>query len=119
MEFYIAELLKISKPFHLLACIGSNESCRANIEKLLSTAPHISSFVIGFTENIADYMTMSDLIITKSGTLSVCESLYKNLPLFLDATSSILVWEKFNHTFIKNQGFGISIANYNEVVPLI
>lgn len=119
MEIYIAELIKIAQPFHLLACIGKNESCRANIEKLLRSAPHISGSVIGFTPDIADYMTMTDVFLTKSGTLSVCEALYKNLPLFLDATSTVLPWEQFNHRFIKKNNFGISITDYKQVVPII
>ena len=64
-------------------------------------------------------MALSDLLITKSGTLSVCEALYMNLPLFLDATSTLLPWERFNHQFVEKNGFGLSIKNFDEVAPLV
>jgi len=118
MKNYVAELLKVNTPLHLIACIGKNEQSREDLEKL-SIPPHISLTIVGFTEHIADYMTMSDLFISKSGTLSVCEALYMNLPLLLDATSTLLPWEEFNHHFIKKHNFGDSIKSYDEVAPLV
>ena len=64
-------------------------------------------------------MSVSDVIITKSGSLSVCEAIYMNTPLILDATTKILPWEQFNHNFIKTHHFGTSITRYSQVVPLI
>lgn len=118
IHFYIAELLKLSQPFHLLACIGKNEQSRETISTL-KIPSHISMSIIGFTKNIADYMSLADLLITKSGTLSIGEALYKNVPLFLDKTSTLLPWEEFNHDFIKKNECGMSITNYLEVVPVI
>jgi len=117
-EKYVAELLKLNEPIHIVACIGKNEASRQNLLKL-SVPEHISLSIVGFTKDIADYMAISDIFISKSGTLSVCEALYMNLPLFLDATSGILPWEKFNLHFIKKHGFGECIENYNQIVPLV
>ena len=75
--------------------------------------------IVGFTERISDYMAVSDILITKSGTLSVCEAIYMNLPMLLDATSTILPWEQFNHTFIKQHNFGESITDYAMIEPMI
>jgi len=115
---YVAELLKVNNPMNIIACIGKNEKSRKDLAKL-SIPPHISLSVVGFTDRIADYMAISDLFISKSGTLSVSEALYMNLPLLLDATSALLPWEEFNHQFIKKHGFGDSIKKYRHIAPLI
>jgi processive 1,2-diacylglycerol beta-glucosyltransferase len=115
---YATQLMTIQKPCHLLICIGKNEESRKDLAQLQIPA-HITTSIIGFTHDIADYMAASDLLITKSGTLSVCEALYMDLPLFLDATSTLLPWEKFNHTFIKQHSFGMSITQFSDVGPLI
>ena len=115
---YATQLMTVQKPCHLLLCIGKNEESRKDLVQL-TTPAHITTSIIGFTHDIADYMAASDLLITKSGTLSVCEALYMNLPLFLDATSTLLPWEKFNHTFIKEHSFGMSITQFSDVGPLI
>ncbi len=115
---YVKRLLTVTMPFNLIACIGKNKQSKTDLERL-SIPTHISMKIVGFTTRIADYMAISDVLITKSGTLSVCEALYMNLPLFLDATSTLLPWEEFNHHFIKKHVFGLSITKYDDVAPLI
>lgn len=117
-EKYTKQLLTLSFPVHLLVCIGKNIKSKNSLAKL-SIPAHISISIIDFTPHIADYMTMADILISKSGTQSVCEALYTNIPLFLDATSTTLPWEQFNHTFIKKHHFGELIKKYKQIVPLV
>jgi processive 1,2-diacylglycerol beta-glucosyltransferase len=118
MKEYVTQLLKIDLPAHIIACIGKNEKSQKELSKL-SVPDHLSLSIVGFTPDIADYMAISDILISKSGTLSLSEALYTNLPLLLDATSSLLPWEKFNHQFIKQHGFGTSIKQFDEIAPLV
>lgn len=117
-ERYTQQLLKLSFPTHLLICVGKNLKSKEALDKI-ATPSHITMSVIGFTDHIADYMTMSDILISKSGTQSVCESLYMNIPIFLDAISGPLLWEKGNHKFIKKHHFGDLIKKYNQIIPLV
>ena len=118
IENYTAQLITLTQPAHLLICVGKNDASKQAVAAL-SIPEHITMSVVGFTERISDYMAVADLLITKSGTLSVCEAIYMHLPMLLDATSTILPWEKFNHTFIKEHNFGDSITSYNMIEPMI
>lgn len=118
IENYATQLLNITSPVHLILCIGRNEENRQNITSLPIPA-HITVSIVGFTDHIADYMTIADLLISKSGSQSVCEALYTNTPIFLDATSPSLPWEKFNHLFIKQHGFGNQITEYDLITSQI
>jgi len=115
---YLRLLLQISYPLHIIVCIGNNTMLKHAIEAL-SLPPTISLEIVGFTDKIAEYMAKSDILISKSGTLSVWESLCMNLPLILDATSFILPWERFNHTFVHTHTFGTSVHHYEDIIPLI
>lgn len=117
-EKYTQQLLKLKIPVYLLVCIGKNQKSKEKLEQL-AVPEHITVSVIEFTPHIADYMAMADILISKSGSQSVCEALYMNTPLFLDATSALLPWEKFNHTFIKKHHFGDCIKQHKRIVPLI
>jgi UDP-N-acetylglucosamine:LPS N-acetylglucosamine transferase len=64
---------------------------------------------------MSDYMGISDIFFTKSGSVSVGEALYMNIPLLLDATASVLPWEKFNHGFVEEKGLGKSIKSYADI----
>ncbi|MDR3550318.1 MAG: glycosyltransferase, partial [Candidatus Babeliales bacterium] len=72
-----------------------------------------------FTPRISDLMAISDLLITKSGSVSVNEAIYMNLPMILDATSNVLKWEQYNHTFIVQNNFGKVIKDFNALPDVI
>jgi len=71
--------------------------------------------IIEETNRISEYMAVSNLLITKSGTASFCEAIQMHLPMVIDATSSTLVWERFNHNFTINNGLGTVIKIYNQL----
>ena len=115
---FTKELQKIKHPIHLLLCIGKNEQIRADLENLV-THTNITQTIIGFTEHIAELMAMSDLLITKSGGLSVNEALYMNVPMILDATSFGLAWEQFNRTFVEDYNLGYILECKENLAPVI
>ncbi len=117
-EKYTQQLLNITMPVQLVVCIGTNQKSKEQLERL-SVPPHIKLLIVEFTKHIADYMAMADILISKSGSQSVCEALYMNTPLFLDATSGLLPWEKFNHTFVTKHHFGACIKKHKQIAPLM
>ena len=118
LQRYAYHLLTIENPVHLLLCIGKNSNSKAALRNLTIPA-HITISIIEYTQRIADLMTISDIILSKSGSISVCEAIYTNTPLLLDATSTILPWEKFNHTFIKTHQLGLSITKHKNISPIV
>jgi len=102
---FVKELSKLSTPAHLICCVGKNKSI-VNLLQAINLPSHISLSIIGFTDQISDLMAISDLIISKSGSVSFCETIYSNVPTMLDATSTILRWEQFNHYFFEKNQLG-------------
>ncbi|TET06783.1 hypothetical protein E3J79_00885 [Candidatus Dependentiae bacterium] len=118
MSRFVKELAMLTTPTHLICCIGKNKA----ISPLISTIPlpdHISLSIIEFTQQISDLMDISDLIITKSGSVSVCETIYSNIPPMLDATSTILRWEQFNHHFITKHQLGGIISGKTSIAKQV
>ncbi|HVX00209.1 MAG TPA: glycosyltransferase, partial [Candidatus Babeliaceae bacterium] len=102
---YVRKIARMSNPMHLLVCLGRNERMRYKIEKI-RLPEEISMSIIGFTPRIADLMSISDVLITKAGTVSVCEALHMHLPMILDNTTGSIIWEGLNLQFIEYYGFG-------------
>ncbi len=117
-EKYTERLLLLKTPVQLIVCIGKHQKSKEKLERFIVPS-HISMTVVEFTPHIADYMAMADILISKSGSQSVCEALYMNTPIFLDATSGLVPWEHFNHTFITKHKFGNQIKKYKQIVPRI
>lgn len=108
----------IQQPIELIICIGKNEGLRKRLETI--TMPQESRMqIVSFTENIASLMAFADIMVTKSGTLSLCEAIQSSLPVLLDATSKVICWEQFNHQFVKKYEIGYSFESLRELKELI
>ena len=115
---FTQELSKIETQAHIIICTATQEALRKKID-LMDFPSHLSKTTVGFTDRISDLMAIADLFITKSGSVSVCEALYMNLPLILDATTSLLTWERANHRFIERHEVGISLKELRLLSPLV
>jgi UDP-N-acetylglucosamine:LPS N-acetylglucosamine transferase len=116
---FAQHLAQVPQQAHLLLCIGRQAALKEKI-KTIPFPDYITTTTISFTDRISDLMAISNFLITKSGSVSVCEAIYTNLPLILDATSSSLLrWEQYNHSFIKEHNFGTVIDNIEKLPSLI
>lgn len=115
---FARQLAQLQENVHLLLCVGKREGVRNQI-KQVEFNDGISVSVISFTPQIADLMSVTDLIITKSGSVTVHEALFMRLPMILDATTSVLPWEQFNHTFVEKKELGASLKKLSDLVPLV
>ncbi len=115
---YLNLLLMIQTSFHIIICIGRNKTLHNQI-KHIQFPDHISYTAVDISYDISDIMAIADLCITKPGTVTFAETLYMNLPVFLDATSSSLMWENFNITFLHKHKLGKVITNLNQVASLV
>jgi processive 1,2-diacylglycerol beta-glucosyltransferase len=115
---YARALAKFKKPIHIILCLGRNEALREKIATIPFPA-HISVTVVGFTNRIADYMGVSDLLITKSGPTSICEALNMGLPMIIDHTKRVLWWEQMNIDFVRQHGFGQELRSMRNLSKLL
>lgn len=107
-----------STPFHLIMVLGKNESQKQLLDRL-KFPKEVTITIFGFTQRIPELMAISDILITKSGGISICEALYMNLPMLLDATSNVLVWERMNQEFVAKNKFGEIVGNLNKLSCLV
>lgn len=116
---FARKLTKLTIPAHLILCIGKDKKAQEKIERL--AFPEMVSYsIIPFTQRISDLMAISDLVITKSGSVSFCEVLYMNKPMLIDNTSIIpLLWEKLNHTLLLKHQWGALVNTSSELPALV
>lgn len=116
---YAKKLATITNlPFHLIMVLGANKKQKAVLEKIVF-GPLVSKTVLGFTDLIPQLMSISTLLITKSGGISISEAIYMNLPTLMDATSEILFWEKANQQFMHENRFGTSVHCLQELPSVV
>lgn len=112
------QLQKIDTAAHIIFCVGKSDHLIAQLAAI-HFPPHISYSAIGFTHKIADLMAISDIFITKSGSGSFAEAIYMQLPMLLDGTSTVLLWEQGNHRFLKEHNLGDIITSYKHIPDMV
>lgn len=119
LEQCVKSLQELTMPVHLLVCIGKYQAIKERLQAI-QLSPGITMDIIEETNRISDYMAVSNLLITKSGTASFCEAIHMHLPMIIDATaSSTLIWERFNHNFTLKNGLGAVIKNYDQLQQFV
>ena len=114
----VKHLKDLPDRMHLLVCIGKHQTIKGPLEAIQLPC-WITMDIVEETNRISDYMAVSNLLITKSGTASFCEAIHMHLPMVIDATSSTLIWERFNHKFTLDKGLGMVIKNYEQLPQFV
>ena len=112
------QIAKLQTPAHLVIVLGKSNHLTRRLHKVWFPK-HISHTILGFTNRIPELMSISDLLITKSGGVSVNEAIYGQVPILLDATSTVLQWEEFNLNFIKKHGLGRVVTKSYRIPQLV
>lgn len=77
------ELVNISSPIKLIVVCGNNVQLKKSLEKYCIYDKNKDVTIVGFTNQISQYMEISDVIITKPGGLTVTEAFAKNIPMII------------------------------------
>lgn len=102
----ILDTLSNFENFQVIAIAGKNKKMKEAFEKIV-TEKHKEDFikVLPFTDKVPELMSISDLVITKPGGLTVSESLASHLPLIV--INPIPGQEEENAEFLENAGCAI------------
>jgi len=126
----IPQTIQIIKQFfaqkaniNLIIICGRNQNLKNEVEKYLSTqnltnqTHKINTCVTGFTNQMPEFVSISDLVIAKAGPATVFELLAMQKPFIL----AHYIWpqEKGNVDFVTKNGYGIYQKNPVKIVKEI
>lgn len=115
---YVRNLARLGVPMHIIVCLGRNERLKRNISKIL-LPEGVTISIFGFTNQIAELMATSDVLITKPGPNSVCEGLLSRVPMILDMCQGTIYWEQLNIDFMVKHGFAEALTNYDDLARIL
>lgn len=80
----VKHLVHNHNKLRLIIVCGSNKSLKEHLDKEYSH-PIVDKkiYILGYTAMIAEFMDVSDILISKPGGLTTTESIYKNLPMVI------------------------------------
>lgn len=79
IDALLDSLCSITRPVQILAMCGRNEDLKTKLEKQTRNKGNVRIIPVGYTRDMDEYMSASDLIVGKPGGLTTCEALAKGL----------------------------------------
>lgn len=110
----VKSLSQLSFPVQLMVTLGNSSYLCEKIE----TIPFkngVTCRIFGPADEMNELMAMADLIVAKSGSATFCEAIQMGKPILFDGTINPLVWEQFNHLFVKKYGIGNVFTSYEQL----
>ncbi|MCQ4087357.1 glycosyltransferase [Saccharibacillus sp. JS10] len=111
----VCDLLLAQGDVQVIVVCGHNEEMRAGLAQQYASSEQIQ--VLGFTNQVASLMRMSDCIVTKPGGITLAESLACRLPIFL--FRPVPGQERNNAVYLEKQGAAFISRNAEELATQI
>ena len=108
IEETLQDLNNVDLPIKIIVVAGQNQNLLTRLKSLQKKICHETE-ILGYVENIGELMSMSDLLITKPGALTMTESFAAGLPMILHAP--IPGPEAENALYAVTNGAAISAGN--------
>lgn len=113
---FISELNKGSMDIQLIVITGRNHLLQKKLEEN-SSKFKFPMKIFGFTDQVADIMGASDLIITKAGPGTIIEAVSKSLPIIL--TSFLPGQEEGNVEYVLTMQLGDLVKDRKGIVQAV
>jgi len=112
IEGIVKVISQIPKELQTVVVCGKNEDLVRKIQSLKDEYK-LNMKVLGFIDNVYEYMDISDILISKSGGITVSESLAKEIPLVV--ISPILGQETRNCAFLVRNNAAIKVNKLDDL----
>jgi 1,2-diacylglycerol 3-beta-galactosyltransferase len=106
------ELSNSSRDLQLIMICGRNEKLATELRALKTRVP---IHVVGFTQEVPHYMSLSDFFIGKPGPGSISEALAMHLPVIVERNSWTLPQERYNADWVREKQVGLVVGNFREI----
>ena len=116
IEDIIKAIGNIPHPLQIITVCGHNEELAKKLEALKSSMK-ADIKVFGFVNNVYEYMSVADLLVSKSGGITVSESLAKELPMVIIAP--IMGQETRNSSYLLKHGAAVKIEKASDLKDVV
>ncbi|MEM7495115.1 MAG: glycosyltransferase [Myxococcota bacterium] len=111
---YVRELAQAGFSGHVIVAAGRNERLLKELARV-RLPPSLSATYVGFTNQIAEYLSAADVLLTKPGPTTFHEAIQLGLPLLIENTGTLLEWEAPTVNFVQQQGLGMVLKKVSKL----
>lgn len=114
---FLKELLEAKFDINIIYVCGKNEKIKKKVDALLTKNNYQNVTVLGYSNEVNNLLSISDVVITKPGGLSITECLEMKKPMLI--IPGVGGQEYYNAKFVYKNGYGIYCKNSRKLVKTI
>jgi len=107
-------ILDVKQNIQIIAIAGKSEKAKASFEELANNSDK-KVIVLGFTDRVAELMSISDFVVSKPGGLTTTEILVSNVPFII--FNPVPGQEEENSEFLTNNGAAFRLYKIKNTTP--
>lgn len=111
---YFKRLLEEEFDINVIYVCGKNENLKKKAEKLVKSYKYKNVRVLGFSNEVNNLLSISDIVITKPGGISITECLEVKKPMLLIPGNGGN--EIYNANFVCKNGYGLNCLTSRRLV---
>ncbi len=111
----VKTIFSYNQNLNLAVIAGRNKQTYADLAKIKNDYKNL--ILIKQTDDVDEWMKVSDIIISKAGGLTVSETIHLNKPLII--INSIPGQEQFNTNYIVENNYGFSVESSDDLAKKI
>ena len=111
---YFKRLLEEEFDINIIYVCGKNENLKKKAEKLVKSYKYQNVRVLGFSNEVNNLLSISDIVITKPGGISITECLEVKKPMLLIPGNGGN--EIYNANFVCKNGYGLNCLTSRRLV---
>jgi processive 1,2-diacylglycerol beta-glucosyltransferase len=112
LENALLAIDRLDAPLQIVVVVGKNKSLERRLHDAARTLRH-RAMVVGFVENVYDYMRAADVLVSKPGGLTSSEALVCALPFII--LRPLPGQEERNTRYLEERGVGIRVERSREL----
>ncbi|MFN2459900.1 MAG: glycosyltransferase [Candidatus Velthaea sp.] len=109
-------LAQLDREVTAVVIVGRNARLKRQVEEAAANYPY-ETRVLGFVDNVADYMLASDILLTKPGGLTTTEALSAEVPMIL--VRPLPGQEQRNARFLEQRGAALRADRSRDIARLV
>ncbi len=108
---FLKELLPLAGKIQVIVICGRNREVFRKVNQWAARNPGLSLHVEGYSDRVADYMQISDAILTRGGANTTMEALHYGCPILYNSLGGLMPQEQCTVRYFIDNGAAVLIRS--------
>ncbi|HSH09503.1 MAG TPA: glycosyltransferase [Oceanipulchritudo sp.] len=118
-QSFLRALLGLAERVQVIVICGRNQRVFDQLTQWARQHPHFATYVEGYSSRVADFLQLSDAIVTRGGANTTMEALHFGCPILYNALGGLMPQERCTVRYFVDHGAARMIHRPNDLAKIL